>query len=430
MHLMHLSANAHSSSGGNDASSTQNATASSNNNNNLNHSGQQQNDGDSPNKLASGTTDSHSLGTGSDPRSTAPQYHERTTSTQGTLPSLAKPPSHEYSQSIPSALPIRRSFVQNIPVQTVDKSIELTTLVCTGTADYPPPPTELEPATSAMDPNRLPFADFLRDVLYENSTESNRSGPIQGLTVLDFCDHGNLQLNDDDFALLDQWTIEGNPAISHGSRSARGTHGRGSSSDMAQVRQDLVKMWTNSTWSERNVVAAANGSDSSPDTQHRIERMTAERLEQSARDRVLGMVLRTYSQHSTSHRIASSFPSVEVMDLLIQNFLSAMASQASEWIHFPTFRLNAQSPEWIAVAAAAGAALSTVPTLRRFGHMLQDAARTALPTQFEDTRTTIRDVSLVQALLLIQEIGLWSGNRRKMELAQGHIGIPVTVRTL
>lgn len=278
-----------------------------------------------------------------------------------------------------------------------------------------------------MDPNRLPFSDFLRDVLYENSAESNRTGPIQGLTVLDFCDLGNLQLNDDDFALLDHWTVEGNPAFS---RSGRGTHGRESSSDMAQVRQDLVKMWTNSTWSERNAVAAANGSDSSPDVRDRMERMTAERLEHSARDRVLAMVLRTYSQHSTSHRIASSFPSVEVMDLLIQNFLSAMASQASEWIHFPTFRLNAQSPEWIAVAAAAGAALSPVPTLRRFGHMLQDAARTALPTQFEDTRTTIRDVSLVQALLLIQEIGLWSGNRRKMELAQGHIGIPVTVSIL
>lgn len=277
-----------------------------------------------------------------------------------------------------------------------------------------------------MDPNRLPFSDFLRDVLYETSTEPNRTGPIQGLTVLDFCDHGNLQLNDDDFALLDQWTVEGNPALSQGSRSGTGTHGRGSSSDMAQVRQDLVKMWTNSTWSERNAIAAANGSESSG-TRDRMERMTSERLEHSARDRVLAMVLRTNSQNSTMHRIASSFPSVDVMDLLIQNFLSAMASQASEWIHFPTFRLNAQSPEWIAVAAAAGAALSPVPTLRRFGHLLQDAARTALPTQFEDTRTTIRDVSLVQALLLIQEIGLWSGNRRKMELAQGHIGIPVTV---
>lgn len=87
MHLMHLSATAHSTAGNNDSSSPQN-------------NNQQQNEGDSPNKLASGTTDSHSLGTGSDPRSTAPQYHERTTSTHGTLPSLPKPPSHDLSQSL------------------------------------------------------------------------------------------------------------------------------------------------------------------------------------------------------------------------------------------------------------------------------------------------------------------------------------------
>lgn len=86
MHLMHLSANAHAD-----------------NNDTNNGSPTQQNDGDSPNKLASGTTDSHSLGTGSDPRSIAqPQYHERTTSTHGTLPSLTKPPSHDLSEYIPT----------------------------------------------------------------------------------------------------------------------------------------------------------------------------------------------------------------------------------------------------------------------------------------------------------------------------------------
>ena len=47
--------------------------------------------------------------------------------------------------------------------------------------------------------------------------------------------------------------------------------------------------------------------------------------------------------------------------------------------------------------------------------------------QFEDGATAIRDVSLIQALLLTEEIGLWSGNRRRMELAQSHFAIPVTV---
>lgn len=232
-----------------------------------------------------------------------------------------------------------------------------------------------------MDPNRLPFSDFLRDVLYENSAESTRAGPIQGLTVLDFCDYGNLELTDDDFGLLDHWNIDGNHALAQGTRSAGGAHGRDSSSDMAQVRQDLVKMWTNSSWSpdlreQRNAVTT--GSDSIPETRDRMERVIPERLEHSARDRVLAIVLSTVRPGPNLTRVASSFPSAEVMDILVQNFLMSLAHHASEWIHFPTFRLSAQSPEWIAVAAATGAALSPIPTLRKFGFILQDAARMSL----------------------------------------------------
>lgn len=39
-------------------------------------------------------------------------------------------------------------------------------------------------------------------------------------------------------------------------------------------------------------------------------------------------------------------------------------------------------------------------------------------------------MGLVQALILVQDIGLWSGNRRKMEIAECHLGIPVTVSVL
>ena len=233
-----------------------------------------------------------------------------------------------------------------------------------------------------MDPTRLPFSDFLRDVLYENSADSSRSGPIQGLTILDFCNFSNLDLNEDDFGLLDHWNVEGNHGLAQGvTRSAAG-HGRDGSADMAQVRQDLVKMWTNSSWApdarplegSRNSAMTAGGSDSTPDSRDRVERVTSERLEYSTRDRVLALVLNN-SRRNVSGRVASSFPSVEVMDILVHNFLTSLANQASEWIHFPTFRLNAQSPEWITIAAAAGTTLSAVPTLRKFGFILQDAAR-------------------------------------------------------
>ncbi len=40
------------------------------------------------------------------------------------------------------------------------------------------------------------------------------------------------------------------------------------------------------------------------------------------------------------------------------------------------------------------------------------------PAQFEENNTKIADIGLVQGLMLVQDVGLWSGNRRKMEIAE------------
>jgi hypothetical protein len=39
-------------------------------------------------------------------------------------------------------------------------------------------------------------------------------------------------------------------------------------------------------------------------------------------------------------------------------------------------------------------------------------------SKFEENNTKIADIGLVQALMLVQDVGLWSGNRRKMEIAE------------
>jgi hypothetical protein len=38
--------------------------------------------------------------------------------------------------------------------------------------------------------------------------------------------------------------------------------------------------------------------------------------------------------------------------------------------------------------------------------------------QFEENNRSIADIGLVQGLVLVQDVGLWSGNRRKMEIAE------------
>lgn len=47
--------------------------------------------------------------------------------------------------------------------------------------------------------------------------------------------------------------------------------------------------------------------------------------------------------------------------------------------------------------------------------------------QFEENNTAIQRLGLVQSLILVQDLGLWSGNRRRMEIAECHLVIPVTV---
>jgi hypothetical protein len=48
-------------------------------------------------------------------------------------------------------------------------------------------------------------------------------------------------------------------------------------------------------------------------------------------------------------------------------------------------------------------------------------------SQFEENNTGIANLGLVQSLVLGQDVSLWSGNRRKMEIAECHMLIPITV---
>ena len=81
-------------------------------------------------------------------------------------------------------------------------------------------------------------------------------------------------------------------------------------------------------------------------------------------------------------RVASAFPSAEMLDSWIHIFLASHLCQVSSWIHYGSFTLNSQWPDWLAITASAGAAVTPVPTLRRFGFAL--ACRTCRQQQSLD----------------------------------------------
>lgn len=237
--------------------------------------------------------------------------------------------------------------------------------------------------------NRLPFSDFLRDVLYEQQQpiEAARQQETQGLEVLNFCDNANLDMTDMDFSLLDHWNLDGIPGavMPIQEMAARADN----AAEISQMRQSLVHVWTQSPWrwepksndsgyreqGNLPVPVVDTSSAQFEESRKKLERVVKDKLEQSARDKVLAIVLSTCRQNSTANRVAASFPSVDVMDTLAHIFLASHTCQAAGWIHFPTFKMNEQWPEWLAMAAAAGAALTPVPTLRKFGYALQEAVR-------------------------------------------------------
>ncbi|KAG2001420.1 hypothetical protein GB937_010154 [Aspergillus fischeri] len=143
---------------------------------------------------------------------------------------------------------------------------------------------------------------------------------------------------------------------------------------------------------------------------------TDQSLDLHSRDKILGIVLSQMKQPISA--VLSSFPSAQLLDSLIRYYLTAPFSTASTWIHRATFRPRLVCPELLLAMAAAGAVLTPDPSLRKLGFAMQEVVRLQLPSVFEGNNTTIRDLHLHQAYLLYLEIGLWSGNSRKIEISE------------
>ncbi|KAL2017895.1 hypothetical protein VTK56DRAFT_1551 [Thermocarpiscus australiensis] len=287
-----------------------------------------------------------------------------------------------------------------------------------------------------QDNTRAPFPDFLRDVLYDQSLgNAARLAEAQGPPVLDFYDDANLDFKEFDFGLLDHWNFDAARTMADPAAGSEDPVG------MTAMRSALVKMWTESPWrwtpqktdsgyrEHSNLPlppkdARGAGNRGSGTAAYRVCKDT---LHSSCRDKILAIVLSTCRDNSMANRVASSFPSADAMDSWIHIFLAAHLCQVSSWIHYGSLSLNNQLPEWLAIAVAAGAILTPVPTVRGFGFALQEAVRIAIPGRFEENNKAIAEIGAVQALMLVQDVGLWSGNRRKMEIAECHLSIPIAM---
>ncbi|KAJ4012016.1 hypothetical protein NW752_004411 [Fusarium irregulare] len=146
-------------------------------------------------------------------------------------------------------------------------------------------------------------------------------------------------------------------------------------------------------------------------------RVTCAKLEGPARDRILMMVVSSCRSDHLSKAVAS-FPSAELLDTLLQYYLTSPVSHATAFIHAASLNPNEKRPELVAAMAACGAVLTSDPALSKLGYAIQECLRMSVAKHWERDNSLVRDLQLTQAFQIILEMGIWSGLPRKVEIAE------------
>ncbi|RYP00598.1 hypothetical protein DL764_006472 [Monosporascus ibericus] len=167
-------------------------------------------------------------------------------------------------------------------------------------------------------------------------------------------------------------------------------------------------------------LSALSAEAGSPDTRINLERRCLrETLNISARDEFLAMILRTCKPERVSF-VVKTFPPPELLDDLIDCFFSNHRQQTDCYIHIPTFSPNQQQPELLGGVVAFGATMTYVRSLHKLGFAMQEAVRMMVRGRCEEENSRTRELWLLQAFLCELQIGMWSGIKRKMEIAESH----------
>ncbi|KAF5002121.1 hypothetical protein FGRMN_604 [Fusarium graminum] len=155
-------------------------------------------------------------------------------------------------------------------------------------------------------------------------------------------------------------------------------------------------------------------------------RVTCAKLEGPARDRILMMVVNSCRSDHLSKAVAS-FPSAELLDTLLQFYLTSSVTHATSFIHAASLNPNEKRPELVAAMAACGAVLTSDPALSKLGYAIQECLRVAVAKHWERDNTLVRDLQLTQAFLITLEMGIWSGLPRKVEIAESFFNPVLTM---
>lgn len=300
------------------------------------------------------------------------------------------------------------------------------------------------------------YSDFLRGVITPATGEAYGSYAAQDWTtnaemaprnILDFSTEGNLELDSTDFGLLDHLMRQPGPVEAHhfeGFGPSQYDYSRQASGGfnprkhvgigIEAFRKSSMTRWLpeqqDRAHAELRGLSIPKSGLGSPSSRLNLDgRRFAEDIELSSRDRVLALILRTCDKTLVS-KIVAAFPTTPLLDDFLDCFFRHQCTQPVSWFHIPTFAPNDAKTELLGAALAMGATLSGVKALQKLGFAIQEAVRLTIPSTCEEQNSVTRELWLVQSFILELEVGMWSGYKRKMELAESHEQIIVTVSQL
>ncbi|KAF2489321.1 hypothetical protein BU16DRAFT_496007 [Lophium mytilinum] len=158
-----------------------------------------------------------------------------------------------------------------------------------------------------------------------------------------------------------------------------------------------------------------------------VSSMSHRRMPSLMRDRVLAMILRS-SCGSATERILKSFPSLEVLNDLIQlAFVHMKEHQVIQFIHLPSVDLDDQRAEFLGSLIAYGSVSSPSQTVRKFGYALQEIVRASILRLVEEHHATLRESRVCQAFYIQLHLAFYSCVSRKIEMAEGYSMLGATI---
>lgn len=267
------------------------------------------------------------------------------------------------------------------------------------------------PIFNEESPGEISLPDFLR---YMPPLDNSLSGPATPRGIFDFNFNWDLDFSGFEFGVFDQTLppqehAQEEPQASGPSNAVQyqqqNSHQKPPHEVSVAVRAEAFNqsVWryvprgrTNPALAEESNLALPDGeSESQSPSQVPARTIIKERLTYTTRDKLLAVVLDASSPQN-SKRIAAGFPSLELLDGLIQIFFTNVSINALPWLHLPTFSPAEVHPLFLACIIGTGAFYCPEILLQNLGLALLEAARKGLANSIEQDNTLIRDLQYLQ----------------------------------